>query len=135
MIPGTTALATGPVATLPLAHAVADPLQLLLADPDADLIFVLAAYPQPLAGPATDFPYPLATQPLATLDEAEEGQDYAILLSDRGYTTGADEDPPHRHFPARLLTAFNFESAIPKPGAQEAATLSYGEIRIANGDR
>src|SRR5690606_40717660 len=64
-----------------------------------------------------------------------ESQNYPILLSDRGYATGADEDPPHRHFPARLLTAFNFESAIPKPGAQEAATLSYGEIRIANGDR
>ncbi|MET4702179.1 hypothetical protein ABIE65_005231 [Constrictibacter sp. MBR-5] len=135
MIPGTTTLATWSVATLPLAHAVADPLQLLLADPDAELLFVLAAYPQPLAGLDSDFPYALATEPLAALDEAEEGEDHTILLSDRGYTTGADEDPPHRHFPPRLATAFNFESAIPRPGRDDPATLSYGEIRIANGDR
>lgn len=111
MLPGLSTLATGPLAVPDVSYAIADPLQRLLRDPDAQFSFLFVASPRDATGnPVT------------------------VYLSDHGFATGPADDPPNQPFPPRLQTAFNFEATIPAPGSDGAGQTSFGDVRLANGD-
>lgn len=89
---------------------------LLLADPDADLLFLLVGQPKSV----DDSTYVATTQ--------------NVYLSDKGFYTEPGDAPPSQPFPARLLNPFNFEAAIPFDGRIGRGSSAFGVIEIANAD-
>lgn len=139
MIPGITALSRYALAQVPAAfdHAVADPFAALLADPDAQLTYLLVASPfdPDAARAAVALPGPLAWQPLAWSPQADyRGGEVAVYLSDRGFATRPDETPANRNFPARLDSPYALDIAL-FAGADPLGRVDtgFGAITIVNG--
>lgn len=136
MLTGYSALGEITLGELPsdLDTSVANPLAMLMADPDARLVFVLVASPpSALVGPAYGLPYALGDVPLGALDDEDAAGPATLYLSDVGFTTGADDTPPNTIMPPVLSEPYSFESSLALDGSG-AADSAFGAIRILNGD-
>lgn len=133
-------ISSAPLSTVPAEDslAVADPFAALLNEPEAQFIYLLRAYPFDDDAVRTIgiLPAPISTLPISSIATLTAmGDITTVLLSDRGFQTGASDDPMHTEFPARLLQAMNYEARCADPANPSAgARAGFGAIRIANMD-
>ncbi len=140
MIPGITQLLQEPVASLPTAlrSSTANQFAALLSNPDAQLIILLIATPYSNSVERKIS----ALHPLVAVMPVAGGKDYTIeggetnvYLSDKGYTTNANDSIAHENFPGRLAPALSrtiklFDGSEPSG----AGSTSVGDIIIINND-
>lgn len=128
-IAGQVAVAATPAATFRLATAVG-------VEPEAAICVTLRPYDETLALTLPGLPAPFLVAPfLEGADFAAAGGETAIHLSDVGYTSRPDDDPPNRHFEARLNPSFSIESRLfsgDRPSGRSQA--AFGAIAVKNGD-
>lgn len=112
MIPGVTAVAEEPVASLPSALDLStpSPFRTLLADPDAEFTFLMVA--GPLNGGGT-----------------------FIRLSDKGFHSTPSDTPANQTFSPRLLTALKIGVVASRGGEFSGRSEpAVGDIVVANPD-
>jgi hypothetical protein len=138
MLPGWVPIGVMPFGALPSGDslAVLGPFPDLIADQNADLIFLLEAFPLPLEGDAGNGPpYPIAAMPFGALEAGDLWSADKVRLSDVGYITEAADAPAHTPYLPRLLTPYSFEISLPIPGESRGlGTAGFGVIEIANDD-
>jgi len=142
MIPGTTRLGALPLATLPAALDASTPdlfkdLVAGLASA-AQLVFLVEAMPYDpdLARQVNGLPAPLGVLPLGAGPRfAVIGSETKVRASDKGFVSGAADDPAHTAFPARIEAPLEFSATLfdgPEPLGR--ASTQFGELALANGD-
>lgn len=130
------------VLLVPLSHTALDtgenlwtpdPFAALLERDGEAIAYLLEASPYDPASATMAMAVPLSA-PSLSVYRTVTGGEVSVRLSDLGYTTGADDDPPHTPYPARLDEAYSISSRLfANADPFGAAQISVGQVVIANG--
>lgn len=112
------AFAEHPFGGIPIGSdaSVPNPLRLLNADPSAKHIYLLVAAPHEVD------------------EDTMTSEPVSVYLSDKGFKTEPTDTPANQDFPARLQTAYSFQTSLPIDGVMRGGAASFGTVRIANMD-
>jgi len=135
MIPALSQVAATPLASnVDSGTIVLGVLALLASDRDAELVFTVEIQPQTASG-GSEFPYAVASEPVAALREGDSAVSTAIRVSDRGFRTQPTDNPPNALFLPRLTRPYELDSELPMPRQGDVVgRRSLGILRIANPD-
>ncbi|WP_138476160.1 hypothetical protein [Dyadobacter bucti] len=118
-----------------LDQSTPDPFVILQQNPDAQLVYLIEAYPYDLTQENTFDGDP----PFGTLSISQYGFKYyggvtLVCLSDVGFVTKPTDTLANKYFIGRVNNAFQFDVSVLSNDEFGNSNQSYGSIVIQNGD-